>query len=156
MEQKRLSETAENVIAFVIAAIVIAGIILGFGWTSVKAWIDGPLVWRESKVFSISYDEVQPSTKYDSELLVYFDVTNDTDIEIDDYEILVEFGDSIIELDSLYSGHIKPGYGTIGVTAASLCSQLTACCAEPDVFFADITVVCFHSISFSTINLREG
>lgn len=55
MEQKGLSKFAENAIAFGIAAAIIIGIIAAFGWTSVNAWVQEPLHWKEPEGVNIAF-----------------------------------------------------------------------------------------------------
>lgn len=95
MEQKGLSKFAENAIAFGIAAAIIIGIIAAFGWTSVNAWVQEPLHWKEPEGVNITYLGSDLGTWGFN---LRFSADNTTDTDITEYNFIVEIGDSTFEV----------------------------------------------------------
>lgn len=95
MGEETKSRTSENVVVFVIIIGIIIGCIATFGWTSVKNWISEPLKWKEPKGITITYLGSDLGTwGYN----LHFDVENNTDTDITEYNFIVDIGDSSFEV----------------------------------------------------------
>ena len=90
-------QKSENIIVLIVMAAVVTLVFVIFGWSSIKKWLDSPIIWTGQDSLSVNYLLTQPKPKTFDDYSVIFSVQNNTYEEIDEYDATiviegVEFG----------------------------------------------------------------
>lgn len=106
----------ENIIVAVCMLIIVVVIFAVFGWTSIKAWLSEPLIWKGQDSIECHYFGTVQQNYSDEDYDVFLGFVNNTGKEIDEYDISINVEG--IEFD--YLGSYKPDISAYGVTDLTL------------------------------------
>lgn len=115
-KERFFEQKNENIIVAVCMLIIVVVIFAVFGWTSIKAWLSEPLIWKGQDSIECHYFGTLPSNNSETDYEICLGIVNNTGKEIDEYDISINIED--IEFDSF--GSNKPDISAYGVTDLTL------------------------------------
>lgn len=115
-KEKFFEQKNENIIVAVCMLIIVVIIFAVFGWTSIKAWLSEPIIWKGQDSIECHYFGTLPSNNSETDYEICLGIVNNTGKEIDEYDISINIED--IEFDSF--GSNKPDISAYGVTDLTL------------------------------------
>lgn len=117
LSKERISEQkGENIIVVISMIVIVVLAFVIFGWSSIKSWLSTPLIWKGQDSLEVYYFGTLPSNDSNEDYNIFLGISNNTNEEIDEYDIT--FNVEGIEFD--YPSYSNSDISAYGITDATI------------------------------------
>ena len=120
--EKLYEQKSENIIVVIAMIAIVILTFVFFGWNTIKSWISAPLIWKDQDSLDVYYLATLPSNESEEDYNIFLEIGNNTNEEIDYYEISFEIEGMEFNYPSFSNDNIS-AYGLTDVVLSVTTSK---------------------------------